>query len=136
MVYDTDVVLPINISLFVMKIWKDAKEEPNHVTRRTNQLIEVQQNRSEVDVKLQKYQDNMKSMFEQKAKDREFLTGDLILKWDARKEESGKHYKFDHIWCGPFNITTSKGKNFFLLENLDGKTLNSPINERYLKHFM
>ena len=60
MVYRTDVVLPINLALPVMKLWQDEKEEPNHVTRRINQLIEVQQNRVEIDERLQKYQDNMK----------------------------------------------------------------------------
>jgi hypothetical protein len=122
------VVLPINLALPVMKLWQDEKKEPNHVTRRINQLIEVQQNRPEVDEKLQKYQDNMKALFDQKSRDREFLLGDLVLKWDARKEDSGKHDKFDHIWCGPFKVTTAEGKNSFLLENLDGKILNAPIN--------
>jgi hypothetical protein len=41
MVYGTDVVLPINLALPVMKLWQDEKEEPNHVRRRINQLIEV-----------------------------------------------------------------------------------------------
>jgi hypothetical protein len=136
MVYGTDVVLPINLALPVMKLWKDSKEEPNDITRRINQLIEVQQNRAEVDEKLQKYQDNMKALFDQKAKDREFLPGDLVLKWEARKEDVGKHGKFDQIWCRPYKITASEGKNAFLLENLDGKILNAPINGRYLKHFM
>jgi hypothetical protein len=52
------------------------------------------------------------------------------------KEDVGKHGKFDHIWFGPFKITATKGKNSFLLENLDGEILDTPINERYLKHFM
>ena len=80
MVYGTDVVLPINLSLPVMKLWQDENEEPNDVMRRINQIIEVQQNRAEVDVRLQKYQDNMKSLFDKKEKDREFLPGDLVLK--------------------------------------------------------
>jgi hypothetical protein len=42
MVYGTNMVLPINLVLLVMKLWQDEKEEPNHVTRRINQLIEVQ----------------------------------------------------------------------------------------------
>jgi hypothetical protein len=136
MVYGTDVILPINLALPVMKLWQDSKEEPNDITRRINQLIEIQQNRAEVNEKLQKYQDNMKALFDQKAKDREFLPGDLVLKWEARKEDAGKHGKFDQIWCGPYKITASEGKNAFLLENLDGKILNAPINGRYLKHFM
>jgi hypothetical protein len=78
----------------------------------------------------------MKALLDHKAKDREFLTGDLVLKWDARREDSTKHGKFDHIWYGPFKVTTSKGKNSFLLENLDSKILNAPINECYLKHYM
>ena len=85
MVYSVDVVLPINLSLPVIKLWQDAKEEPNDVTKRINQLVEVQQNRAEVDEKLQRYQYNMKAFFDKKAKDREFLPDDLVLKWGARK---------------------------------------------------
>jgi hypothetical protein len=99
-------------------------------------MIEVQQNRVEVDDKLQRYQDNMKSLFDKKDKDIEFLPGDLVLKWDARKEDVGKHDKFNHLWFRPFNIATIEGKNSFLLENLDEKILDTPINGCYLKHFM
>ena len=70
LVYGTNVILPINLSLPMMKLRKDANEEPNDVTRRINQIIEVQQNRAEVDHKLQKYQDNMKALFDKKAKER------------------------------------------------------------------
>jgi hypothetical protein len=99
-------------------------------------MIEVQQNRAEVDEKLQKYQDNMKTLFDQKAKDREFLPSDLVLKWEAKKEDVEKHGKFDQIWCGPYKISNFEGNKTFLLENIDGKILNTPINGSYLKHFM
>ena len=78
----------------------------------------------------------MKSLFDHKAKYREFLPGNLVLKWDARREELEKHGKFDHIWYGPFKVRPSEGKNSFLLENLDGKILNAPIKGNYLKHYM
>jgi len=78
----------------------------------------------------------MKSLFHRKAKDRESLPDNLVLKWDARKEDSAKHGKFDHIWYGPFKITAPEGKNSFLLENLDGKILNAPVNGNYLKNYM
>jgi hypothetical protein len=136
MVYGTDVVLPINLALLVIKLWQDEKEEPNHVTRRINQLIKVQQHRVEVDERLQKYQGDMKMLFDCKAKDREFLPGDLVLKWDVRNEYSTKHGKFYHIWYGPFKVAAPKGKNSFLLENMDGKIFNAPVNGRYLKHYM
>jgi hypothetical protein len=136
MVYGTDVVLPINLALLVMKLWQDQNEQPNHVTRRINQLIEVQQHRVEVDENLQKYQDDMKVLFDCRAKDRDFLPGDLLLKWDARREEEAKHGKFDHLWYGPFRVSALEGKNYFLMENIDGEILNTPVNRHYLKHYM
>ena len=36
MVYGTDVILPINLALPVMKIWQDSNAEPNDITRREN----------------------------------------------------------------------------------------------------
>jgi hypothetical protein len=66
MVYGTDVILPINLALLVMKLWQDSNEEPNDVTRRINQLVEVQQNRAKVNERLQRYQDKMKALFDQK----------------------------------------------------------------------
>ena len=78
----------------------------------------------------------MKTLFDRKTKDKEFLPGDLVLRWDSRKEDSVKHGKFNHIWYGPFRVATSEGKKSFLLENLDGKFFNAPVNRCYLKHFM
>jgi predicted nucleic acid-binding Zn-ribbon protein len=98
MVYGTDVILPINLALPVMKLWQDSKEERNDITRKIDQLIEIKQNRAEVNEKLQKHQDNMKSFFDQKTKYKQFLPGDLVLKWEAIKEDVGKHGKFDQIW--------------------------------------
>ena len=51
-------------------------------------MVEVQQNRAEVNERLQRYRDKMKSLFDQKAKDIEFLPGNLVLKWEARKEDT------------------------------------------------
>ena len=46
---------------------------------------------------MQKYQDDIKALFNHKVKDREFHPSDLVLRWDARKEEVAKHSKFDHL---------------------------------------
>jgi RNAse (barnase) inhibitor barstar len=84
LVYGTYVILPINLSLPVMKLWKDANEETNDLTRIINQIIEVNQIREEVNEKLQKYQEKMKAIFDKKAQNREFVPRDLVLKWEAR----------------------------------------------------
>jgi hypothetical protein len=54
LVYGRYFILPINLTLLVMKLWQDANKEPDDLTRRINQIIEFQQNRREVDDKLQK----------------------------------------------------------------------------------
>ena len=78
----------------------------------------------------------MKALFDHKAKDKYFLPGDLVLRWDARREEATKHGKFDHLWYGPFRVSDLEGKNYFLLENIDGEVLNAPVNGQYMKHYM
>jgi hypothetical protein len=49
----------------------------------------------------------MKALFDKKDKDMEFLPGDLVLKWEARKEYAGKHGKFDHLWFRDFKIAVA-----------------------------
>lgn len=48
---------------------------------------------------------------------------DLVLRWDARREEKGKHGKFDHMWFGPFKIVEVLENNTFVLQNLDNEEL-------------
>jgi hypothetical protein len=78
----------------------------------------------------------MKALFDCREKGRDFLPGDLVLRWDARREEVAKHGKFDHLWYGPFRVSALEGKKYFLLENMDGEILNAFVNRRYLKHYM
>ena len=40
----------------------------------------------------------MKYNFDKKSQKRDVL----VLRWDARKDEKGKHGNFDNLWIGPF----------------------------------
>lgn len=77
----------------------------------------------------------MNALFDRKAKDRIFHLGDLVIRWDVRREDKGKHGKFDPLWFSPFNTAKAKGNNKFLLENLDGELFEFPINGKNLKHY-
>jgi hypothetical protein len=57
----------------------------------------------------------MKERFDKKAKEYVFQTRDLVLKWDAYRENKGKHGKFDTLWIGPFIISQVLLNNNFLL---------------------
>ena len=50
----------------------------------------------------------------------DFQSRDLVLKWDARKEDRVKHGKIGNLWIGPYMISIVKGNNTFVLAELDG----------------
>jgi len=108
----------------VAKLIQDAEEEPNSLTRRIHQLVELHENREKVYQNLTKYQEKMKAMFEKNVKNKNFQPGYLLFRWDVKKEDKGKHGKFDPLWFGPFRITKAKGNNTFILENFDGELLS------------
>jgi hypothetical protein len=45
-----------------------------------------------------------KQHFTRRTKKDIFKTRDLVLRWDAKREEKPKHGKFDNLWFGPFKI--------------------------------
>ena len=73
-------------------------------------------------------------MFDKKAKMTSFSLGDIVLKWDARHEDKGKHGKFDELWKGPYSIFAFAGRNAFFLEDSEGNRVGvGPVNGRFLK---
>ena len=77
----------------------------------------------------------MKDIFDKKVKKEMFAVGDLVLRWDARKDEKGKHGKFDNLWIGPFSIIKILGNNTFVLQNLKGEEIAGLVNGGFLKPF-
>jgi hypothetical protein len=120
-----------------MRLLQEQEVEPNDALRRINQLIHVQQMREQVFNNSQLHQDKMKRDFDRHTKEDDFKVDDLVLKWDARNEDRGKHGKFDHLWLGPFKIVAYHGNNAYLLQELNGDLIGGgPVNGRFLKHYL
>ena len=95
----------------------------------------MQQTREEFYVKSQVIQDKIKKIYDKKAKYDEFYIGYQVLKWDSRREDKGKHGKFDFLWKGPYVIYGYRGNNALFFKELDGVNLQEgPVNGRMLKH--
>ena len=78
----------------------------------------------------------MKENFDRRTKPEDFQLGDVVLLWDATHEDKGKHGKFNHLWKGTYNISTFRGKNAFLLDEMDGGLVSgASVNGRLLKHY-
>lgn len=84
LVYGKVVVFPIQLAMSVAKLLQEAEEEPNTLTRRKNQVVELQNKREQVEEKLLNYQQRMKYLFDKKAKDKALQQGDLVLRWDVK----------------------------------------------------
>lgn len=81
-----------------MKIIKELQVEPNDIQMMINLTIQLQQSREEVYNKTQVIQENIKKIFDKITKADDFNLGDKVLKWDSKREEKGKHGKFDNLW--------------------------------------
>eukprot|EP00253_Pinus_taeda_P018003 PITA_18003 len=81
-------------------------------------------------------QEKIKKIYDRKAKVDKLQVDDVVLKWDARNEEKGKHDKFENLWKGPFKIAAYHGQNAFLLKEINGEDCpGGPINGRLLKRY-
>jgi transposase InsO family protein len=105
LVYGTEAIFPVQLALPVAKFLQETDSEPSDLTRRIHNLVELQQNREHLLEKIELHQKRIKESFDKKVKSNVFKTGDLVLKWDATRQEKGKHDKFEALWTGPFVIT-------------------------------
>ena len=110
--------------------------EPNDIQRRIKQTIHLQQTREQVYDRAQILQEKLKKMFDKITKAEDFYIGNKVLRWYSRREDKGKHGKFDSLWKGPFIISAVQGNNTYFLKSLDGNTSKEgPVNGRMLKHY-
>ena len=113
--YGTDAIFPNSLGVPVMKFIQEFQTEDNDTIRRINQTIHLQQTREEVYNKALQKHISIKKIFDKRTKARNFNIGDKVLKWESRREDRGKHGKFDNLWLGPYSIHSAAGSNAFFL---------------------
>jgi hypothetical protein len=96
----------------------------------------VQQTREKLLDKAHDHQQKIKQAFDKKVNKKDFQLGDLVLKWDAPKQDKGKHGKFEALWIDPFKISEVFSNNTYKLQDLeDTEVFGSPVNGHFLKKF-
>eukprot|EP00253_Pinus_taeda_P026396 PITA_26396 len=137
LVYGVDTVFPTSLAAPVVKLLQEAGSEEDPMQRRLNQMSHLQQTREEVFKNTSKLQEKMKKIYDRKAKADKFHLDDVVLKWEARNEEKGKHGKLANLWKGPFKVGAYQGQNAFLLKEMNGEDcLGGPINGQLLKRYL
>jgi uncharacterized radical SAM superfamily Fe-S cluster-containing enzyme len=111
-------------------------EELNDIQRRIFHIIEVQQKREALNKITKAYQRKIKLDFDKKTKKEIFQEGDLVLSWDAIREENYEHRKFHNLWFVPFKVVEVLDNNTFVLHNLDDTEIfGGSVNGHFLKHY-
>jgi hypothetical protein len=81
-------------------------------------------------------QQRIKQAFDRKVKKECFQSGDLVLKWDAPRQDKGKNGKFEALWIGTFKVSEIILNNTYRLHNLEGdEVFGGPVNGHFLKKF-
>lgn len=136
LVYGMDVVFPTSLGVPVMKLLQEVQSQENDKKKRLNQTIHLHHSREEVYKRTQVVQENITKIFDRRTKANYFHIGDIVLNWDSRSEDKGKHGKFENLWKGPYIIHSIRGNNAFFLQELDGaEVFKGPFNGRMLKHY-
>ena len=100
-------------------------------------MIHLEQTWEEVFQITSKIHERIKRIYDRKTKEYDFKIRDVVLRWDARNEDKGKHGKLEKLWKSPYQISTFRGQNYFLLDEMNGEPcLVGPINSRLLKHYL
>lgn len=136
LVYGIDTVFPTYLVVLVMRLLQEAGNEEDEFHRRINHMIHLQQTRDEVFQNTFRLQEIIKEIYDQKTKEDKFQLEDVVLQWDARNEEKGKLGKFKNLWKGMYKIAAYRGKNDFLLKEMDDQECpGGPVNGKILKHY-
>eukprot|EP00253_Pinus_taeda_P006927 PITA_06927 len=136
LVYGVDTMFPTSLAASVVNLLQEVSSEDDPIHRRLNQMVHLQHTREEVFQNTSKLQEKIKKIYDRKAKAGKFHLDDVVLKWDAKNEEKGKHGKFENLWKGPFKIAAYRGQNAFLLKEMNWEHCSRGlINGRLLKQY-
>ena len=99
-------------------------------------MLKSKESRSKAQESFKQQQEMVKRRFDKdKAGNKEFEVGDLVLKWDHPHDEKGKHMKLQQLWVGPFQIAAKLGPSTYKLQDLQGWEENLPVNGLVLKPY-
>ncbi|XP_059068440.1 uncharacterized protein LOC131858959 [Cryptomeria japonica] len=136
MVYGSKARMQINNLLPVYKfIHENDLEMSDPLEERMEILAELDESREDAHRKNLKLQQKSKYLFDKKASERKFEINDLVLLWNARAQDKGKHDKFESLWLGPFVVAEKNGEDSYFLIDMNGEMQELLVHGQFLKHF-
>lgn len=85
------------------------------------QLVELEEMRIMAHKRNLKIQLQSKYLFDKRTTTRKFQIGNMVLQWNAREQDKGKHKNFESLWIGPFIVFDVNGKYSYFLQRMNGE---------------
>jgi hypothetical protein len=125
----------VNLQIPILRFAQQYATDGEAIQGRINPLIELDETIRNALGQMERNQEKIKNTFDHKAKERNFVEGDLVLLWDKRKEKLGTHKKFDSLWISPYKIMSHAGTNSFNLGTMEREALRLPVNALHIKRY-
>ena len=132
MVYGTEAVLPLEISMGSARVQHFSPQSSEEGLKANIDLIE--ETRSKAQFKVAQYQQKKASYFNSKVKTREFQVNSLVLR-EAAASMPAKASKMSAPWEGPYKVIQVVRPGTYRLTNMDGTPVPSTWNAVHLKKF-
>jgi hypothetical protein len=100
---------------------------------RMEDIMQLDETRRDTSANNMKLQTKVKHLYDKRETERHFQPDDMVLCWNARSEDKGKHGKFDPLWLGPFLVHANNGENLYFIKELIGNILELPVHGQFLK---
>jgi hypothetical protein len=136
LVYGKDARLPVHLELNALAISTRIEDEEGTTPMQSRfyQLMQLEEQREQALINIQKRQEVVKKYFDRGATVKDFHKDQFVLLWNKAKEKPSLHSKFDALWIGPYQIENICGFNSYLLKGMDDQVLKLSVNGQHLKH--
>ena len=135
LIYDMEVVLPIEVQIPSFRIMKDAGlSEDDWIQTRLDQLNLIDEKRLTAVFYGKVYQKRMIKAFNKKVRRQIYQVGDLVIKWIILPQ-SDPRGKWTPTYEGPFVIKSVFSGGAVILTTMDGDDLPHPVNADIVKRY-
>ena len=121
MTYDTEAVIPIEISLLSLRM--SCFTQGHNDECMVSNLDALEERRDMVTLQLVNYQQNLAQGYNRKVRIWEFIPGDLVLRKAIEGMKDQGVGKLAPNWEGPYQMTATAGAGAYYLEDLEERPL-------------
>jgi hypothetical protein len=137
LVYEQEVVLPVEVSLRNLRITgQDYLLAKEYTKLMMDKVDEAPESRLKALEEIEKEKIKIVKAYNKRVVEKSFQVGDLVWKTILLLgTRSGKFGKWLPRWEGPFRVIRIVPGNAYFVEDLEGYSLPKALNGKYLKHY-